>query len=128
LRKGRLPSDIPFDDNSFDIVLCSRVPHCTEDLRGALDTIFSKARNGGKVVIVDFNHAAEDLVRKTFLNIHEANSRYVRGMYMLSDKVKLMAEAYFHKEEQIEKELGRRGKFRKKMLGPIFVGYNMQKS
>jgi len=127
LRQGALPFDILAKMGSHDLVLCSMALHCVEDLSNSVYTLFTKAKPGGLVAIADFNDQAEQLLRKSFVNFDINEKNHVKGLYQLSDNVQIEAEAYLHKEKQIEAALRRRGKFEKVQLGPIFVGYYSRK-
>jgi ubiquinone/menaquinone biosynthesis C-methylase UbiE len=128
LMQGSLPSHIPAEDCSSDIVLCSMALHCAGDLEASIETLFSKAKTGGKVAIADFNDAAEKVVRGAFLRIDAERKDYARGLYWLSDEVKLIAEVYFHKQKEIEDLLKKHGRFSRELLGPLFVGYTIRKN
>jgi ubiquinone/menaquinone biosynthesis C-methylase UbiE len=125
--KGELPTDLPVEDNFYDLVLCSMVLHCIQDPSGSIKNIFSKAKPRGTVSLIDFRDSAERAVGGGFINLEEENERYARGLYRLSDKVQLTAEVYFHKEAEIEKQLRKLGAFKKDYLGPLFVGYRATK-
>jgi ubiquinone/menaquinone biosynthesis C-methylase UbiE len=127
LKTGELPSKIPVQDNHFDIVVCSMTLHCIPDLETSVNTIFSKAKSGGKMIITEFNDNAPPIVRKSFRRIEEGIGNYVRGAYSLSNTTSLIAEAYFHGEEQIEKAILTHSDFRKTFVGPLFVGYESVK-
>lgn len=127
LKTGELPSKIHVQDNSFDVVVCSMALHCVPDLETSVNTIFSKVKNNGKVIITEFNDNAPPIVRKTFRRIEEDIGNYVRGLYLLSNHVPVIAEAYFHGEERIEKAIKAHSDFRKTLVGPLFVGYEAVK-
>ena len=127
LKQGRLPNDIPVADDSFDVVVCSMALHCVADLESSVNTIFAKAKIGGKVIIADFRDKAPPLIKKTFLRIDENKEDYVRGLYKLSNNTSILAEAYFHKEKPMEKAIRAHGKFKKTFVGPLFVGYEAKR-
>lgn len=129
LKEGKLPEEIPVEDNSFDLVIASLVLHCVEDVEESIKTIFSKAKEGGKVVIVDFQDEAEERhVRPSFLEIEKDEGNHITGLYELSDIAKPRVEIWFHKEKEIEGILNRFGSFEKTYLGSIFVGYECVKT
>jgi len=125
LLEGSLPSNLPLPGTLFDIVLCSMALHCVQDLKSSIENLSAKVSKGGKLVIIDFRDDAEPLVRKTFLRTDKSTLDYVAGLYALSPEVSVMAEAYFHKEAQIERILAQKGRFKKDFLGPLFVGYQV---
>ncbi|MBW3017328.1 methyltransferase domain-containing protein, partial [Candidatus Woesearchaeota archaeon] len=83
---GELP-DLPIDEDSFDLVLCSMVLHCTRYLEESIDALFDAC--DGKVVIVDFNDEAEKHARPRFKIVDENRPDYIRGLYNLSDTIEL---------------------------------------
>ncbi len=124
LKTGSLPNNLPAKDRSYDLVLCSLALHCVSDLAGSINTIFDKAKKGAKVIIIDFRDDAESIIRKEhFIRIDEDNGNYLKGLFALSDKAKLVIEIYFHKENQIEEILDKYSNFKKEYLGPTFVAY-----
>jgi len=130
--EGNLPDNIwpdkPYDPAPlFDIVVCSMALHCVSDLETSVNALFSKAKNGGKVIIAEFNDQAPPIIRKTFLRIDKDTGNYIKGRYNLSNRVSIIAEAYFHGEEQIEKAIRAHSDFRKTLVGPMFVGYEAEK-
>jgi SAM-dependent methyltransferase len=127
LVKGNLPFNVPFDSGTFDLVLCTMVLHCVEELEDSIDTLFFKARKGGEVVIADFRDKAEPHVRGAFLRVDESSSNHISGLYPVSPRVSIDAEAYFHKENQFEQAIKKHGGFKKKYLGPLFVGYKARR-
>jgi len=126
LLNGNLPN-LPVKDNSFDIVLCCMVLHCVPDFKSSIDSVISKTKNGGKVIIVDFKESAEQDLRKLFREITVTKPNYIKGLYDLSSDIKLYGEIFFRKEKEFEKRLTRRGQINKKYLGPLFVGYELIK-
>lgn len=127
LKKGQLPNNMPVANDSFDVVVCSMALHCVADLESSVNTIFAKAKIGGKVIIADFRDKAPPLIKKTFLRIDENKEDYVRGLYKLSNNTSILAEAYFHKEKPMEKAIRAHGKFKKTFVGPLFVGYEAKR-
>ncbi|MFC1697250.1 class I SAM-dependent methyltransferase [Nanoarchaeota archaeon] len=124
LVKGSLPSDLNVKDNYFDIVLCSMVLHCVDDLEKSVETLFNKVKKNGKVVIIDFNDSSEPLLRDLFINLDEDEEKYVKGLYNLSSDIQLYGEIHLYKEDEIEFELLKYSGFKKRILGP-FVGYEI---
>jgi ubiquinone/menaquinone biosynthesis C-methylase UbiE len=128
LKQGKLPGDIPFQDNSFDLVLCSMTLHCLKNWKEAIKTIFSKTKLESRVIIIDFRESGEGEIRRRFLTLSEDRGDYLRGIYKLSRQVQLELEIYLHKEKDIEKELKKYGIVKKTHLGPVYVAYECIKN
>jgi len=123
LRKDQLPNINSVKNNKFDLVICSMVLHTTLNLKKAIKQIFSKLKDNGQVVIVDFNNDSEQKIREGFFKKLKNTDKYSSGIYKLESGTQLKAEVYFHKEEEIEKEIVKYSKFKKKKLGPIFFSW-----
>lgn len=80
LLEGRLPSQIPVGEE-FDLVICSMVLHCLRDIKESLKTLFSKTKQGGRVLVIDFGDSSEKVLREeTYDPIHEENASHIRGL------------------------------------------------
>ncbi|MEK6858500.1 MAG: class I SAM-dependent methyltransferase [Nanoarchaeota archaeon] len=127
LKEGGLPSNTDVSNNHFDLVLCVLVIHYTLQLKESVRLLFSKAKKGGKVVLVDFRDDAEKDVRDKFSKVYESSERHIRGIFDLSEDNHAEVEYYFHREREMENEIEKYGDFKKEYLGPVFVGYECTK-
>ena len=125
LKYGGLPSNLDFDENSFDLIICSMSLHTIKNLKLSIKNLINKLKNSGKLVLVDFNNDAEKLIRARFRGIIQKG--YCKGMFTLSCGLEVESEVFFHREEDYERELKKYGNFVKTFLGPIFVGYVLTK-
>ncbi|MEK6852587.1 MAG: hypothetical protein AABX59_01780, partial [Nanoarchaeota archaeon] len=102
--------------------------HYVKDLEKSIHTIFSKAKKGAKIAIVDFSDEGEKEVRGRFLEVYETDREHIKGIFSLSEDNSTKVEYYFHKEAKMEREIEKYGTFKKTYLGPIFVGYDCVKN
>lgn len=123
LKYGKLPSNIDVLDSFFDICVCSQVLHTVSNLENSIDTLFSKLKSNGKLIIIVFNEKSKEPLIDSFDPIEEVNDVHVIGETELPSGFKVHAEVYFHKEKDYEKQLLNHGSFKKKELGPLFVAY-----
>lgn len=128
LKRGELPSDIEAPNNYFDLVLCILVIQYTNKLEESMKTLFSKAKKGGKIVIVTFRDDAEESIRAQFGQVYESSPKHIKGIFNLSEGNPTEVDYYFHREGDVEKELSLYGDFKKEYLGPVFVGYECVKN
>ena len=68
----------------------------------SIKAIFSKAKIGGKVLIVGIRDIAEKHNREKFIKVYDEGEKYIKGLFRLSDEVTLEATHYFHKEKEIK--------------------------
>lgn len=129
LAKGSLPSKIPFEENDFDVVICSMVLHAIGDLRGSVNALFKKSKSGGKVLIVDFVDSAKEFIKNQgFLEVSKKTDKYMAGTYALPSGIVIPAEVYFHKEKDYEREIMKYGKFKKRKVGSLFAAWECIKN
>lgn len=126
LLQGKLPGKIGVSDKIADLVIASMVLHTNKDLVKSVEKIFAKRKEGGKIVIIDFNNAAKAKVLSCFVKVEKRKDNFIRGRYYLPSGVLVQAEVYFHTEEEMEKEINKYGKFKKIYLGPLFVAYEIR--
>jgi hypothetical protein len=104
------------------------VLHTVKELNKSIEIIFSKAKTSGKVFVIDFNDSAEKMFRGgAFVDIEEDDNKHIKGTVELPSGMRVKSEIIFHKEKEIEKEIIKYGKFKKKNIGPIFVAYECVK-
>ena len=119
---------MPFEKNSFDVCICSQVLHTQKNLELSVNTLFSKIKHEGKLIIITFNNASKEPLIKSYNPIEKLDKYHVVGDAILPSGLKVHSEVYFHKEEDYEKEILKYGKFKKNMLGPLFVAYYCEKT
>lgn len=128
LKYGALPNKINFPDNSFNVVICSLTLHVVSDLKKSIKTLFSKVKQGGKVIIIDFpDESVQEIKDCMFDPIYKENERYIKGEAILRSGTKILTEVYLHKEKDREKEILKYGSFLKKKLGGPFIVYECVK-
>lgn len=127
LVRGELPKNLGVKDEHFDIVVCALALNGVSELSASIEEIFSKAKPGGRVVIVDFNDAAEKPLRDGFIQKTRDDAHSVAGLIALPSGVQFETELFFHKDAEVEKLLARYGHFVKRKLGTMLIGYEIIK-
>lgn len=125
---GACPDNISFPSNHFDFILCSMVLLSVPDMACSIKTIFSKAKDHAKIIIVTFNDSSREYVESCFKNIDNKTPNSISGDFVLPSKKTIKSEVFFHKEQDYENEISKYGTHVKKMIGPIFVAYECTKS
>ncbi len=75
-----LAEDLPFEDESFDVVAVRLAPHHYADIQKAIDEMARVARRGGKVVIVDTTVPEDDELDREINEIEKLrDSSHVRN-------------------------------------------------
>jgi len=129
LQHGMLPDGINGQNSAYDLVVCSQVLHALPTLEDSIDTLFAKSKKSGKVVLVTFNDASEEILRNGVFNpIYEEDDKHINGKLILPSGLKVSAEIFFHKERDYERAISKHGTFSKSDLGPLFVSYEITKN
>jgi SAM-dependent methyltransferase len=123
--QGSLPHAVGFEDNYFDLVLCSMTLHCVGEVDQAVAALFRKSKE--RVVIVDFADAAEKLLRASFEPGYVDNGHYLSGIYNLALGIQVHAEAFVRNEKKIARQIGYHADFAMTRLGDLFVAYDCVK-
>lgn len=86
--------EIPFEDNTFDFVICRSLLHHLEDPRLGLKEMFRVLKPGGKWVCWDPNH---NIVYETIRHIFQHTDRFSHLHHSFNDKAlfKMVEEAGF---------------------------------
>lgn len=82
LRSGSA-CDLPFEDNSFDLVTCQTVLIHLENPQAALNEMFRVVRPGGLVLCVEPNNLVQSLLRSTMEHSLSLEERLRRVEYVL---------------------------------------------
>ena len=127
LSKGGLPNDLP-SDSEFDAVICSMVLHTVRDIEQSAQTLFSKVKKDGKVLIITFGDPSWEFLKGCFVKIEQKTEKSIRGDFRLPSKNIVNCEIFFHDEAKYEKILEKYGPVKTHRLGPLFVAYECKKA
>lgn len=90
--------ELPFDDQSFDIVTCRRAAHHFVDIRKAIDEMKRVLKNGGRLVIDDRSVPDEDFVDTTLNRLDWLHDESHIRQYRSSEWARMLIDAGFQIE------------------------------
>jgi SAM-dependent methyltransferase len=90
--------ELPFDDQSFDIVTCRRAAHHFVDIRKAIDEMKRVLKNGGRLVIDDRSVPYEDFVDTTMNRLDWLHDESHIREYRSAEWEQMLTEAGFNVE------------------------------
>ena len=90
--------ELPFDDQSFDIVTCRRAAHHFVDIGKAIDEMKRVLKNGGRLVIDDRSVPDEDFVDTTMNRLDWLHDESHIREYRSAEWARMLIEAGFQIE------------------------------
>ena len=87
--------NLPFEDNSFDVITISFGLRNTSNINLALKDALRVTKVGGRIVIAEFSHPSNFLFRKIYLNY------LMKALPIISRKISKNPEAYVYLAESI---------------------------